>query len=84
MYKILIVEDDVVIADGLKTHFEKWDYQVECVTDFKAVMDAFFEFEPQLVLLDLVLPFFNGFHWCRKSEKYRKYRFCSFLLQMKA
>lgn len=35
MYKILIVEDDVVIADGLKTHFEKWDYQVECVTDFK-------------------------------------------------
>lgn len=41
MYKILIVEDDVVIADGLKTHFEKWDYQVECVTDFKAVMDAF-------------------------------------------
>lgn len=46
MYKILIVEDDVVIADGLKTHFEKWDYQVECVTDFKAVMDAFFEFEP--------------------------------------
>lgn len=48
MYKILIVEDDVVIADGLKTHFEKWDYQVECVTDFKNVMDTFLKFEHSL------------------------------------
>ena len=59
MSRILIVEDDVVIADGLKTHFEKWDYQVECVTDFKNVMDTFLKFEPQLVLLDLVLPIFQ-------------------------
>lgn len=72
MYKILIVEDDVVIADGLKTHFEKWDYQVECVTDFKNVMDTFLKFEPQLVLLDLVLPFFNGFHWCQEIRKISK------------
>ena len=72
MYKILIVEDDVVIADGLKTHFEKWDYQVECVTDFKNVMDTFLKFEPQLVLLDLVLPFFNGFHWCQEIRKASK------------
>ena len=79
MYKILIVEDDVVIADGLKTHFEKWDYQVECVTDFKNVMDTFLKFEPQLVLLDLVLPFLMDFTGVRKLEKYRRYRFCSFL-----
>lgn len=72
MYKILIVEDDVVIADGLKTHFEKWDYQVECVTDFKNVMDTFLKFEPQLVFLDLVLPFFNGFHWCQEIRKVSK------------
>ena len=72
MYKILIVEDDVVIADGLKTHFEKWDYQVEGVTDFKNVMDTFLKFEPQLVLLDLVLPFFNGFHWCQEIRKISK------------
>ena len=72
MYKILIVEDDVVIADGLKTHFEKWDYQVEGVTDFKNVMDTFLKFEPQLVLLDLVLPFFNGFHWCQEIRKVSK------------
>ena len=72
MYKILIVEDDVVIADGLKTHFEKWDYKVECVTAFKNVMDTFLKFEPQLVLLDLVLPFFNGFHWCQEIRKVSK------------
>ncbi len=72
MYKILIIEDDGTIAEGLKKHLEKWDYQVECVTDFKNVMDTFLKFEPQLVLLDLVLPFFNGFHWCQEIRKVSK------------
>ena len=51
MYKILIVEDDETIAGGLKNHLEKWNYQAECMTDFKDVMGKFVEFEPQLVLL---------------------------------
>ena len=72
MYKILIVEDDETIAGGLKTHLEKWNYQTECMTDFKDVMGKFFEFEPQLVLLDIVLPFFNGFHWCQEIRKISK------------
>ena len=72
MYKILIVEDDETIAGGLKTHLEKWNYQTECMTDFKDVMGKFLEFEPQLVLLDIVLPFFNGFHWCREIRKISK------------
>lgn len=72
MYKILIVEDDETIAGGLKTHLERWNYQVECVTDFKDVMGRFLEFEPQLVLLDIVLPFFNGFHWCQEIRKISK------------
>ncbi len=72
MYKILIVEDDETIAGGLKSHLERWNYQVECITDFKSVMDAFLVFEPQLVLLDIVLPFFNGFHWCQEIRKISK------------
>ena len=72
MYKILIVEDDETIAGGLKTHLEKWNYQTECMTDFKDVMGKFLEFEPQLVLLDIVLPFFNGFHWCQEIQKISK------------
>lgn len=46
MYKILIVEDDETIAGGLKNHLEKWNYQAECMTDFKDVMGKFVEFEP--------------------------------------
>lgn len=72
MYKILIVEDDETIAGGLKTHLEKWNYQAECVKDFKDVMGKFVKFDPQLVLLDIVLPFFNGFHWCQEIRKISK------------
>ena len=72
MYKILIVEDDETIAGGLKNHLGKWNYQAECMTDFKDVMGKFVEFEPQLVLLDIVLPFFNGFHWCQEIRKISK------------
>lgn len=72
MYKILIVEDDETIAGGLKTHLEKWNYQTECMTDFKDVMGKFVDFDPQLVLLDIVLPFFYGFHWCQEIRKISK------------
>ena len=72
MYKILIVEDDETIAGVLKTHLEKWNYQAECMTDFKDVMGKFVDFDPQLVLLDIVLPFFNGFHWCQEIRKISK------------
>ena len=72
LYKILIVEDDETIASGLKNHLGKWNYQAECMTDFKDVMGKFVDFEPQLVLLDIVLPFFNGFHWCQEIRKISK------------
>lgn len=72
LYKILIVEDDETIAGGLKNHLGKWNYQAECMTDFKDVMGKFVDFEPQLVLLDIVLPFFNGFHWCQEIRKISK------------
>lgn len=72
LYKILIVEDDETITGGLKNHLGKWNYQAECMTDFKDVMGKFVDFEPQLVLLDIVLPFFNGFHWCQEIRKISK------------
>ena len=72
MYKILIVEDDETIAGGLKNHLGKLNYQAECMTDFKDVMGKFVDFDPQLVLLDIVLPFFNGFHWCQEIRKISK------------
>lgn len=69
MYKILIVEDDEIIAKSLKNHLSQWNYEAECVTDFKEVISKFISFEPHLVLLDISLPFFNGYHWCSEIRK---------------
>ncbi len=66
MYKIMIVEDDSVIASTLKNHLEKWGYQVKCITDFNNVLGDFTLFAPDLVLLDIYLPSFDGYHWCRE------------------
>lgn len=64
MYKILIIEDDKTIARVLKEHLSTWGYQVETVKDFQRVLEEFADFEPQIVLLDIGLPYFNGHHWC--------------------
>lgn len=72
MYRILIIEDDRTIANVLAEHLKTWDYEVYCVTNFKNVMEDFREYEPQLVLLDIVLPLFNGFHWCQEIRKISK------------
>ncbi|MBU5455086.1 response regulator transcription factor [Caproiciproducens sp. MSJ-32] len=72
MYRILIIEDDLVIAKSIKKHIKSWGYEVECVTDFKNVISDFISYDPQLVLLDISLPFFNGFHWCSEIRKLSK------------
>jgi two-component system response regulator protein BraR/BceR len=72
MYKILIVEDDGIIAGAVKHHIETWGYEAKCVTDFTNVLAEFVTFDPQLVLLDISLPFFNGFHWCGEIRKVSK------------
>lgn len=72
MHKILIIEDDATIANALASHLEKWNYETRCVEDFKNILEQFLEYDPQLVLLDIVLPFFNGFHWCQEIRKVSK------------
>ena len=69
MYKVLIVEDDVVIAKAMQKYIEKWEYEVKYITDFKNVMADFVSFGPQLVLMDISLPFYNGYHWCSEIRK---------------
>ncbi len=69
MYRILIVEDDHTIAKTVQAHLEKWDYEVLCIEDFKRVEETFQGFLPQLVLMDILLPFYNGFHWCTQIRK---------------
>lgn len=72
MYRILIVEDDESIARSVKTHLESWNYEVCCAEDFSNVAGTFAAFDPQLVLMDVKLPFFNGYHWCSEIRKVSK------------
>ena len=69
MYRILIVEDDLTIASALAAHLRKWDYEADYVEDFKNVMERFGAVDPQLVILDIGLPFFNGFYWCQQIRQ---------------
>lgn len=69
MYRILIVEDDMTIANAVRKHMEGWGYEVRCAEDFKNVLAEFASFSPQLVLLDISLPFFNGYHWCSQIRQ---------------
>lgn len=69
MYKILIVEDDLTIARSVKKHIESWGFEAETISDFKDIMPSFVEYQPHLVLLDIYLPYFNGYHWCSEIRK---------------
>lgn len=69
MNKILIVEDDKIIANSIKNNLTAWGFEVCIVKDYKNVMEEFKEFSPNLVLLDITLPFFNGYHWCKEIRK---------------
>ncbi len=72
MYKIMIIEDDLTIARTLKDHLSKWDYDVIYIDNFKNIIEQFKEFDPHIVLLDVMLPFFNGFYWCGEIRKISK------------
>lgn len=69
VYRILVVEDDEGIGQAIKEQAETWGLEAECVKDFRNVMTEFAEFAPHLVLLDIGLPFFNGYHWCGEIRK---------------
>lgn len=69
MYRLLIVEDDRGIAEGVREQAEAWDITARIATDFHGVMAEFSRFDPHIVLLDISLPFFNGYHWCGEIRR---------------
>lgn len=72
MYKIFIVEDDATIADVVKGYLENWGFEVRTAYDLRNVITEFTEFSPQLVLMDIGLPFYNGFYWCSEIRRISK------------
>ena len=72
MHKILIIEDDEIIAKSIEKEISNWGFTAKRITDFQDIIPQFVEFDPQLVLLDITLPFFNGYHWCTEIRKLSK------------
>lgn len=69
MYRILIVEDDPVITETLCAYMGRWGMEARGIEDFQSVLREFAAFDPQLVLMDIALPFFDGYHWCAEIRK---------------
>lgn len=69
MYKIFIVEDDLTISSVMQESLEKWGYQSKNTVDFQQVLSEYSQFEPHLVLMDIQLPYFDGFYWCTKIRE---------------
>lgn len=67
--KIMLVEDDTVLAQEIAHFLERWGYQTILTTKFDGVLDLFIQIQPQLVLMDVNLPYFDGFYWCRKIRE---------------
>lgn len=72
MYRIFIVEDDEIIARSIRKHLERWDYEASVAGNFANIIEEFLRFAPQLVLMDVKLPFYNGYHWCAEIRKISK------------
>lgn len=72
MYKIFLVEDDQGIRELMAQQIQNWNMQVDCAKDFRNVMAEFAVIQPHLVLLDISLPFMNGYHWCTEIRKVSK------------
>ena len=72
MYRILVVEDDRGIASAVCRQMESWGLQARAVEDFRDVLGEFSRYDPHLILMDIVLPFYNGYHWCSQIRKVSK------------
>lgn len=72
MYRLMVIEDDKGIAGAIAQQAQMWELEVHCVEHFRNVMSEFAEFDPHIVLLDISLPFFNGYHWCNEIRKVSK------------
>ncbi|WP_342422073.1 response regulator [Paenibacillus sp. FSL E2-0178] len=65
MFKIMLIEDDITLFGEIKERLSQWSYEVYGITNFGKVLQEFTEVKPDLVVIDIQLPQFDGFHWCR-------------------
>lgn len=65
MFTIMLIEDDLTLFQEIKDRLSQWSYDTYGVQNFDKVMQEFAEIQPDLVIIDIQLPKFDGFHWCR-------------------
>lgn len=70
MFKVLLIEDDSTLFSEIKERLSQWSYEVYGINDFGRVMQEFTEIKPDLVVIDIQLPKFDGFHWCRNIRSH--------------
>ena len=69
MYRMFIIEDDAAIAQAIAKSASAWDIEARAAENLRNVMPEFAEFSPHIALIDISLPFFNGYHWCREIRR---------------
>ena len=69
MKKVLIIEDDLDLALEMKRTLEHWQFDVRLTKAFNQIIETFLEYEPMIIILDINLPFFDGFYWCKKIRQ---------------
>lgn len=69
MYKILVIEDDHTISSIMENKLKQWNYEIVSISDFKNILSEFTAFQPHLVLMDINLPYYDGFYWCAKIRQ---------------
>lgn len=72
MKSVLLIEDDIALSKEIKLVLEKWGYEVNLINDFQNIMKEFINTNPHLVIMDVNLPFFDGFYWCSKIREVSK------------
>lgn len=65
MYSIMLIEDDKKLRGLIKNHLERYGYNIQEVEDFSNIKSEFIKNNPSIVLMDINLPFYDGFYWCR-------------------
>lgn len=72
MYRVFLVEDDDSIAGAITKRLSDWEFEVRRADDYRDITEEFKAFDPHIVLLDISLPFYNGFHWCGEIRRFSK------------
>lgn len=71
-YKILIIEDDLNAAQSVSNFLGAWGFQCEYLKNFQQILEQFIQFKPDIILLDITLPHYNGYHWCEEIRRISK------------